>query len=348
MSELQALQSYLTNDLRVFRAPFFAHMQRITVGGLPEAGPSEQGLWQVSSLDVFESWYVCGIVGGRRPSTYSESPQLWNTYFAKLGQRGVFFGFDLPREEDFQAFLLAFQAVPGCLDLTVTDPYKHAAYHSVKGLAYSVEWSDQARNTETVNHIIFDVKSDRVLVLNTDGLGMIRVVKEQMDISGKKVLLIGAGGSAASIGYEFVMAGNELFIMNRTLTRAEGLGGLLGQFAKPTQALHWGGFDRTPAWLPQADIVINTVAKGCPVDSRHAGLLREGVLLAETKYGDKSELRTLARETGKCYVDGKAMLFGQFVEAVAHVFPILGVSRETHDHVVTSWSTLSLDPPPRV
>lgn len=338
MSKLQDLQSHLTNDLRVFRAPFFSHMETIPVEGPPQAGPSGQELWRVPSLDMFESWYICGIVGGRRPSTYSESPQLWNTYFAKLGKQGVFFGFDLPRGDDFQVFLRAFQSVPGCLDLTVTDPYKHAAHQAVKGLPCTVVWSEQARQTETVNHILFDMKDSRVLALNTDGLGMIRAIREQMDISGKKVLLIGAGGSAASIGYEFILAGNELLIMNRTPSRAEGLGELLGRFADPPQALHWGGFDRMTDWLPEADIVINTVAKGCPLDSRHAGLLRQGALLAETKYGDKSELRDLAGGARKRYVDGKAMLFGQFVEAVAHVFSIIGVSKEAHDRVINSWT----------
>ena len=95
MSKLHALQSHLTNDLRVFRAPFFAHMEKVPAERLSQAGPSPQELWRVPSLNMFESWYVSGIVGGRRPSTYSESPQLWNAYFARLGQQGVFFGFDL-------------------------------------------------------------------------------------------------------------------------------------------------------------------------------------------------------------------------------------------------------------
>ena len=57
--------------------------------------PEEQGFrWWVSSLDFFEAWRISGIVGGRNPSRYSESPYFWNQYFQKLGVKGVFFAFD--------------------------------------------------------------------------------------------------------------------------------------------------------------------------------------------------------------------------------------------------------------
>ena len=243
MSKLLTLQSYLTNDLKVFRAPFFKKMEKISEGAVaPESDPSRTH-YRVPSLSIFETWYISGIAGGRRPSTYSESPRLWNTYFERAGIKGVYFGFDLPHEKDFQAFLEAFAEVPGALDLTVTDPYKTAAFHAVKGLPRSVVMSEQAEHTETVNHVIMDTDNNQVFALNTDGLGMIRALREKMDISGRKVLMFGAGGSAASIGYEFVKAGNDLQILNRTPDRARALVAMLGNFKGPEQELEWGGFD---------------------------------------------------------------------------------------------------------
>jgi shikimate dehydrogenase len=336
MATLQTLQSYLINDLRVFRAPFFADMEKIP-GGDPasKSGPS-QALYRVRSLSTFETWHISGIVGGRRPSTYSESPRIWHSYFDRAGFKGVYFGFDLPHEKDFQAFLEAFAAVPGALDLTVTDPYKNRAFHTVKALKSPVAFSEQAEHTEMVNHIIVDRGNEKISALNTDGLGMVLALRGMMDLQGRKVLVFGAGGSAATIGYELVKAGNDLQILNRTPDRAKALAERLGTLKGPGQELGWSGFEEMQDRLPQADIIINALPEGCPMNSSHAGLLKRGVLLAETTYGHKSALRALAEAADTLYVDGTGMLFGQFVEAMAHVFPVLGISAERHSRVMDS------------
>lgn len=336
MPKLQTLQSYLTNDLKAFRAPFFEDMEELS-GGAPESqGHPSQALYRVPSLAAFETWYISGIVGGRRPSTYSESPRVWNTYFDRAGVRGVYFGFDLPQDKDFPSFLEAFTEVPGALDLTVTDPYKNQAFRAVRGLPCPVTLSEQAEQTETVNHIIIGAAKEHIAALNTDGLGMIRALKEKMGIQGRRVLMFGAGGSAASIGYELVKAGNDLMILNRTPNRAKSLIEMLEAFKGLKQDLQWSGFDDMQSWLPLADIVMNTLPEGCPLNSEHLGHLKQGVLLAETTYGHKTALRGLAGLAQCEYVDGGAMLFGQFVEAMDHVFPILGISPEEHHRVMGS------------
>jgi len=340
MSKLTPLQRLLDNDLRTFQASFFEDMEVVPA---PESSenriPPEEARYRVPSLDIFESWYISGIVGGRRPSTYSGSPGLWNTYYLKVGRKGVFFAFDLPPEKDFTEFLQTLLFVPGLLDLTVTDPYKNRAYRALQDLDYPLQLSDQAEQTRAVNHVILDANGGRIIALNTDGIGMIRAVKDKVNISDKKVLIIGAGGSAASIGYEFVRAGNDLFITNRTPARAEDLGQLLAVFKNPSQQLNWGGFEKVAGSLKLTDIVVNSVAEGCPLGIRDADLLKERCLLAETKYGSKSELRDLAIFTGCDYVDGKAMLFGQFEEAVAYVYPLLSIPAQEHKRVIQAMVT---------
>ena len=327
MSKLTPLQKFLTNDLRVFREPFFEDM---------EAVPPEKAGYRVSSLDVFETWYISGIVGGRHPSTYSESPNLWNPYFNKVDRKGVFFSFDLPVEKDFTEFLRTLLTVSGFLDLTVTDPYKHDAFQALLHLDIPFEMSDQARHTETVNHLILDHDQQKILALNTDGLGMIWAIKEKASLRGRKVLIIGAGGSAASIGYEFIRNGNDLTISNRTPARAEALALLLTRFKNTSQQIHYGGFDQVNRFMKRTDLVVNTVAKGCPLGIEDFEWMDENTLLAETKYGGKSELKDLAMAAGLDYIDGKAMLFGQFVEAAASLFPLLSVSSDVHERVIQS------------
>jgi shikimate dehydrogenase len=298
----------------------------------PDKG--EQAPYRVSSLDIFDAWEFCGIVGGRRPSTYSESPRLWNSYFRKIGRKAVFFAFDLPSEMDFAKFMEALLSIPGFLELTVTNPYKHKAFLSLERLGLQVRLSDQAADAKVVNHVILDSEKEMLLALNTDGMGMIWSIREKVDVKDRKVLIIGAGGSAVSIGYEFVRAGSDLFITNRTPSRAKEVSELLAGSKSAGQQVSWGGFDRLASLLSEADIVINTVPEGCPLDAESGKSLKEGALLAETTYGSKSAIKNLAMTKGLDYVDGMDMLFGQFLEAVAKIYPVLGVMEEKHDEAI--------------
>ncbi len=334
MSKLDQIQKDLSNDLRLFREPFFEDMEEVRPLSAGHGSAGESPSFRVRDLAYFESWRISGIVGGRRPSTYSESPRLWNSYFRKLGIKGVFFGLDLPIEGDFKEFLEVMLDVQGMLDLTITDPYKHDAFQALDYMGLPIKWSDQAVHTETVNHIILDSSQKELIALNTDGIGMFGAVNDKIQSGGKRVLILGAGGSAASIGYEFVRAGCDLTIMNRTVSRAEGLGRLLDQFKESGSDIRWTGFERLAQFLGEADVVISTVAEGCPIHSGNETYLKEGVLLAETKYGPKADLKDLALRRGLDYVDGRDMLFGQFLEAAAHVFPLLGVTRDRHDAVI--------------
>jgi len=333
MSKLANLQKFLTNDLSVFRAPFFEGIEGFP-GTFETPDAQEQAPYRVPSLDIFDAWDICGIVGGRRPSTYSESPRLWNSYFQGIGRKAVFFAFDLPPENDFAEFMETLLSIPGFFELTVTDPYKHKAFLSLEGLGFQVRLSDQAADTKVVNHVILDPKKETLLALNTDGMGMIWAIKEKIDVEGKQILIIGAGGSAVSIGYEFVRAGSDLFITNRTPHRAKEVAELLTGSKRAGQQVSWGGFDRLTDLLSRADIVINTVPEGCPLNVESGNSLKERVLLAETTYGSKSAIKDLAETKGLDYVDGMDMLFGQFLEAAAKIYPLLGLSEETHEEAI--------------
>ena len=334
MSKLDAIQNLLSNDLRVFREPFFNNMIEVREGF--KGGSTEGGgaFYRVPDLGYFETWYINGIVGGRRPSTYSESPGLWNRYFIKTGIKGVLFGLDLPPEHDFNEFFMKVFDVPQMIDLTITDPYKQNAFEALMQARIPVKWSDQAINTGSVNHIIMNNKTEEFLALNTDGIGMFRAIEKKADIHWKKVLIIGAGGSAASIGYEFVNTGCELTVANRTPGKAEDLLKKIAGFAKPNAGKRWGGFEGLDTFLKEADIIINTVPQGCPIDKENITKIKEGAVIAETKYGPKADLKDMALQKGIEYVDGRSMLFEQFVEAATSVFPLLGISKVEHEKVI--------------
>jgi shikimate 5-dehydrogenase len=343
MSKLDRVQEYLTNDLTIFRETFFDNMEEIQVISFAKGSTRKAPLYRVPTLEYFESWHVSGIVGGRRPSTYSESPWLWNTYFKNLGVKGVFFCFDLPIEKDFNEFFQAAFDVAGLLDLTITDPYKSVAVKALEQTELPVTWSEQAKHTHAVNHILVDSSGPELIALNTDGVGMFWAVKDRSGISGKKVLIIGAGGSAVSIGYEFAKAGCNTCIINRTPSKAKDASALLARFTGPSSEIQWGGFDSLSSFLKEADIVISTVVEGCPIHPGNMGLLKEGVILAETKYGAKADLKQAAQEKGLAYIDGRAMLFGQFVEAAVVMGPLVGIAGDRHKKLIDEMKGLYYD-----
>ena len=86
--------------------------------------------------------------------------------------------------------------------------------------------------------------------------------------------------------------------------------------------------------MPKTDVLINTVSKGCPIGASQVARLPAAAVLAETKYGAKAELDKLA--VGRTYVDGRAMLYGQFVEAAEIVHPLIGIPRNAHLRAVRS------------
>ena len=89
--------------------------------------------------------------------------------------------------------------------------------------------------------------------------------------------------------------------------------------------------------------MISTVVEGCPIHPGNMGLLKEGVILAETKYGAKADLKQAAQEKGLAYVDGRAMLFGQFVEAAVVMGPLISVAPDRHKRLILEMKGLFYD-----
>ena len=68
--------------------------------------------------------------------------------------------------------------------------------------------------------------SGRLTGHNTDGYGFLRALRESggLEPEGKRVLILGAGGSARGVSQALLRAGvGELHIANRTVARAETL-----------------------------------------------------------------------------------------------------------------------------
>ena len=114
----------------------------------------------------------------------------------------------------------------------VTVPFKHEAFELCD------ETSAIARQSETVNTVTI-LDSKRLKGDNTDGVGLVRDLTGNLGwrISGRRILLVGAGGAVGGILPDLIGAGPaSIHIFNRTHARAEALA---TRFGEPVQAFQY-------------------------------------------------------------------------------------------------------------
>jgi shikimate dehydrogenase len=190
----------------------------------------------------------------------------------------------------------------------VTMPHKRAMIPLVD------ELDEEARVSGAVNTVV--VEASGLRGFNTDGGGMVMACQEAgIELAGKSILLLGAGGTAAAIAVAFGKAGiGELHIANRNVERAARLRDKLHGTGKRGLAI------RPLNALPDAEIVINTTPLGMnewdpmPVPPDY---VQQGRVFCDAVYrpGTNTPLVRLARERNVPVVAGDRMLLYQGVLA---------------------------------
>ena len=153
---------------------------------------------------------IYGIIGN--PVAHSLSPDMHNSAFESLGLDKVYIAFPA---EDVAKALEGSRAL-GIRGLSVTIPHKER----VLTLIDSVD--PVAEKIGAVNTLVFD-EDKKIHGLNTDWIGANRALQDELDLQGKKVLLLGAGGSARAIGFGLLEAGAEVILASRTQGRLQSL-----------------------------------------------------------------------------------------------------------------------------
>lgn len=101
----------------------------------------------------------------------------------------------------------------------------------------------------------------KLIGYNTDGVGFVNGLQEEYPdcISGQKIVILGAGGTALPIAYEMAQRSpGEIVICNRTVSKAERIAELISPFCKARGM----GEDCIATELASAGIVVNTSNKG--------------------------------------------------------------------------------------
>jgi shikimate dehydrogenase len=247
---------------------------------------------------------LLALVG--QPVGHSLSPAMHNAAFAADGLDFVYVCLDVDPDE-LPAAVRGLEALK-LRGFNVTMPHKRAMIPLVD------ELDESARVSGAVNTVVIEDYGLRGF--NTDGGGMVMACQEAgIELSGKSVLLLGAGGTAAAIAVAFGKAGvGELRIANRSVERAAHLRDRLhGTGMKGLVVHHLDA-------LPDAEIVINATPLGMKEEDPipvPAAYVREGRAFCDVVYrpGTQTPLVRLARERDVPVVAGDRMLLYQGVLA---------------------------------
>ena len=186
---------------------------------------------------------VVGVMGD--PIAHSLSPRLHNAAFAALGLDWVSVGF--PVLEGAVPEAMTGMRALGIAGLSVTMPHKEA----VAALVDRV--SPVAGRLGAVNCVLWE--GHDLVGENTDGAGFVASLRRGADFdpSGKRCLVVGAGGAARAVILALASAGAaEVVVVNRTASRATAAAALAGT----------RGRVGSPDYAGMADLVVDATPTG--------------------------------------------------------------------------------------
>jgi len=246
------------------------------------------------------------------PVAHSRSPWI-HARFAELSGDAIHYGAQLVALDGFAAGARAFAAAGG-RGCNVTVPFKFEAASLASRL------SDRARIAGAANTLRFE--NGEIHGDNTDGAGLVNDIERNagVQIAGRDVLLIGAGGAAAGVlGPLLNAAPARLVVVNRTPGKARALADSHQPLARVADTL----LQSLPidSLTHAFDIVVNATASSLsggavPVS---AAVLRPGTLALDMMYGPSAAtFLHWARQHGAVPRDGLGMLVEQAAEAFFH------------------------------
>ena len=256
-------------------------------------------------MDISGKTRICGVIGD--PIEHTLSPIMHNAAFNTLKLDYSFLAFKVkPAELENAANGMRALNIRG---LNITMPHKSAILKFLD----RVDLSAQIINS--VNTVLN--KESKLFGFNTDGVGALKALRENgVELKGRKVLLLGAGGAARAIAYSMAKEADELAVLNRTLKPAQDLAKLLEKLANKKIFVGSLSPKEIQQNLQDSDILINATSIGMkpkveesPVEPK---LLRPNLAVMDIVYNPiETKLAKEAHAAGAKVVSGVEMLIYQ-------------------------------------
>jgi len=233
-----------------------------------------------------------GIIGN--PVWHSLSPIIHNGAFRRMGLNAVYLAFEVKNLKETMDGIRGL----GIRGVSVTLPFKTQVIpllDEVEGLTGRIK---------AVNTVVNE--GGKLIGYNTDGRGAIEALEEKVDLKGKRVTLLGAGGAARAIGFALKTRDCEVIISNRTIDRGAGLAKELMCIHQPLSSIE--GLD--------VNVIINATSAGMhPCDEESPlpkKVLKKGMTVMDIVYRPlQTKLLRDAEEIGCLTINGLEMLSHQ-------------------------------------
>lgn len=253
---------------------------------------------------------ITGILG--YPLGHTLSPVMHNKAFKTLGLDYIYLPFEV-HPEDLNTVVKALPAL-GIKGLNVTIPYKE------KIITFLDELDPLAQKIGAVNTIV--IKNRKLHGYNTDGSGFLASLREEgFEPATKKVMILGAGGSARAVAFSLANAGvQEITFVVRNLLQGEKLAADLNKsFSVSLKVVEFSSLAEHV--VAAAHLIVNTTPVGMyPHEDTMPPLKLDGLHQGQHFYDliyrpFETKIMGEARKRGLTVQNGVGMLVHQGAQA---------------------------------
>jgi len=267
-------------------------------------------------VNITSETKIYGLIG--YPVKHSVSPQIHNAAFKTIGINAVYLTFEVKKE--FLKKALDGVKALGIKGLNVTIP------HKVNVIKYLNKLTYEANLIGAVNTILNE--DGKLIGFNTDYTGVLKTFETyKIDLTNKKIVLLGAGGAAKAIAFAIAEKASSLIILNRTKRKAVNLVKELNKKLKVNALGNSLTFKALKNSLKDADILINATSVGMEPNVNQTlvakELLQKDMVVFDIIYNPlETKLLKEAGEIGAKCINGVEMLVQQAAEAFKIWFKI--------------------------
>jgi shikimate dehydrogenase len=182
-----------------------------------------------------------GVIGN--PVKHSLSPVFQNVGFSLLGLDAIYLPFEVPKE-NFEETVKGLLFLNNLKGFNITVPFK-------EGILKFADWvSEDVKQIGSAN-TLKKTEEGKIELYNTDWVGFLNALKELVNPEGKKVLVLGAGGTAKAVVYALKKVQSEVYVWNRTPEKGKKLAETFGV-----------NFVEELTDIGKFDIIVNTTSVG--------------------------------------------------------------------------------------
>jgi len=260
---------------------------------------------QASLAPINAATRLCAVLGS--PIQHSASPAMHNAAFTALGLNWRYLALEVA-PQNLRAAIAGARAM-NFAGLNLTVPHKLLAVDMVDELDVS------AKTWGAVNTIKFE--NGRSIGFNTDADAIVSSLREelQIELRGKKVLLLGAGGAGRTAALKLAAEKvAELFLVNRTGSKAEEIAAeIKKQFPSVKISV---GYPKV-----EVDLILNATSLGLkpedasPLDEKQFSLKKTQAVYDMIYQPTQTKLLAAAKAAGCKTANGIGMLVYQGAKA---------------------------------